>query len=152
SAACPLCHILLVEGNSASVDDLGTGVDTAVRLGAKYVSNSYGISGEDPGEVPYNHYYDHTGVAVTASTGDKGNITNCPASDPHVVAGGGTKLTKATPTARGWTEAAWTGGGSGCSPYEPHPAYQNGIDTQCPNGRAIADIAADADPASGLAV
>src|SRR3954452_6488247 len=42
SAACPSCHILLVEANTASMDDLGTAVNTAVRLGAKYVSNSYG--------------------------------------------------------------------------------------------------------------
>lgn len=152
SAACPLCHILLVEGNTASADDLGTAAETAVALGAKFVSNSYGVSGEDPDEVAYNHYYDHPGVAVTASTGDLGNVTNWPASDPNVVAVGGTTLTRDSTAARGWTEAAWSGGGSGCSPYEPHPAYQDGIDTQCPNGRAIADIAADADPATGLAV
>src|SRR5947208_3521319 len=42
SATCPNCRILLVEAASASFTDLGTGVNTAVALGAKYVSNSYG--------------------------------------------------------------------------------------------------------------
>src|SRR5262249_32505522 len=47
SAACPNCSILLVEGDSPSFDDLGTGVDTAVALGAKFVSNSYGAGDAD---------------------------------------------------------------------------------------------------------
>ena len=34
SAACPQCKILLVETNSASITDLGTGVNTAAALGA----------------------------------------------------------------------------------------------------------------------
>ncbi|MEV5949040.1 hypothetical protein AB0L94_21655, partial [Streptomyces sp. NPDC051993] len=44
SAVCPQCHILLVEATSASMDDLGTAVNRAVTMGAKYVSNSYGGS------------------------------------------------------------------------------------------------------------
>ena len=42
SAAAPDAHILLVEADSASFEDLGAAVDQAVALGAKYVSNSYG--------------------------------------------------------------------------------------------------------------
>jgi hypothetical protein len=53
---------------------------------------------------------------------------------------------------RGWTETAWTDGGSGCSLYEPHPAYQDRIDTTCGDKRATSDISADADPASGLGI
>ena len=44
SAICPLCHIILVEASSASTADLGKGVNAAVSLGAKFVSNSYGGS------------------------------------------------------------------------------------------------------------
>ena len=40
------------------------------------------------------------GVAVTASTGDLGNVTNWPATSPKVVAVGGTTLTSDTLTAR----------------------------------------------------
>ena len=42
SAICPNCHVLLVEASSANFADLGTAVNTAVTLGARFVSNSYG--------------------------------------------------------------------------------------------------------------
>ncbi|MFJ2261529.1 kelch repeat-containing protein [Streptomyces sp. NPDC087844] len=151
SSACPKCDILLVQGDSASLDDLGTAVDTAVRLGAKYVSNSYGVPGETAGQTAYDHHYDHPGVAVVASTGDTGHVQNWPSTNPNVVAAGGTRLTRAEGTARGWTESAWSAGGSGCSLYETKPDYQAGLDTGC-DTRATADISAVADPATGLAV
>ena len=103
-----------------------------------------------PTSSAFDHYYDHPGVAVTASTGDFGNVTNWPASNPNVVAVGGTTLTSDS-SPRGWTESAWADGGSGCSPYEPKPDFQQGLATDCDN-RAIADISADADPDTGLAV
>ncbi len=151
SSACPACHILLVEGNTASLDDLGTAVDTAATRDPVAISNSYGVPGEDSTELGGEHYYDHKGIAVTASTGDTGNVTNWPATSPNVVAVGGTTLT-ADSSPRGWTETAWAGGGSGCSPYEPRPGYQADIDTNCPNNKAIADLAADADPSTGLGI
>ncbi len=153
SSACPNCHILLVEGNSAGIDDLGTAVDEAVALGAKFVSNSYGVNGEFSGETSYDSYYNHPGVAVTVASGDSGyGAQDWPASNPNVTAVGGTTLTKDTATARGWDETAWAGSGSGCSPYEPHPDYQNGISADCPANKALADISADADPNTGLGV
>ncbi len=45
SATCPDCHILLVEADSPSPAALMAAVDTAVRLGASAVSNSYGAAG-----------------------------------------------------------------------------------------------------------
>ena len=150
SAACPNCHILLVQGTDNGLESLGAAVDTAVSLGAKYVSNSYGVPGEAADELGFDHFYNHTGVAVTASTGDAGNVTNWPATNPNVIAAGGTTLTQDS-SARGWHESAWAAGGSGCSPFEPKPDFQVGLDTNCAN-RAIADISADADPNSGLAV
>jgi hypothetical protein len=152
SAACPKCHILLVQATDNDMDSLGAAVNTAVRLGAKYVSNSYGLLGESSVESSYDHYYDHAGVAVVAATGDSGNITNYPASSPNVTAVGGTTLNRDASVARGWTETAWSNGGSGCSPYEGRPDYQNGIATNCPNNKAIADISADADPNTGLGI
>ncbi len=152
SAACPNCHILLVQGATAGVDSLGIAVDTAVRLGAKFVSNSYGIPNEFPSERDYDRYYDHSGVAVVASTGDVGAVQSFPSTNPNVVAVGGTTLTADASAPRGWREEAWADGGSGCSLYEARPAYQSGIDTGCPNARATADVSADADPATGLAV
>ena len=42
SAACPNCHILVVEASSAYGSDLFSSVNTAVALGAKFVSLSFG--------------------------------------------------------------------------------------------------------------
>jgi subtilase family serine protease len=148
SAACPGCHILLVEGDSASFDDLGTSENTAVALGANEVSNSYGGT-EFNGSTDYAADYAHPGVAIVASSGDAGyGVANTPAAYQSVVAVGGTSLTKAN-NARGWTETAWAGASSGCSAWIDKPAWQS--DPNCP-GRMVADVAADADPDTGPAV
>ncbi len=66
SAICPNCNILLVEANTATYSDLAAAVNTAARLGANAVSNSYGGS-EWSGETAMDDAYNHPGVAVTAS-------------------------------------------------------------------------------------
>jgi hypothetical protein len=147
SAACPDCHILLVEANSATDSDLFAAVDTAARLGASAISNSYGEA-ETATEVSGDSHFSHPGIAITASSGDSGFGVSYPAASPNVTAVGGTTLATAT-NARGWTETVWSGSGSGCSQYEPKPAWQT--DSGCAK-RTVADVAADADPASGLAV
>nr|WP_223297526.1 S53 family peptidase [Catenulispora acidiphila] len=148
SAACPQCKILLVEGDSASFDDLGNSVNEAVALGATEVSNSYGGS-EGNGIDAYAADYSHPGVAIVASSGDGGyDIPNVPAEYTSVVAVGGTSLTKAANT-RGWTETAWQGASSGCSAWVDKPAWQT--DANCP-GRMVADVSADADPNTGPAI
>jgi subtilase family serine protease len=147
SAACPDCHILLVEANSPTDTDLMTAVDTAVRLGASAVSNSYG-GNEDATILASDTHLNHPGVAITASSGDAGYGVEWPASSQYVTAVGGTTLTKAS-NARGWTETAWSGAGSGCSQYEPKPSWQG--DSGCAK-RTVADVSADADPNSGLGI
>jgi hypothetical protein len=150
SAACPGCHILLVQADDASIGNLGVAEQETVTLGAKFVSNSYG-TGEASGEQTADSLYDFPGVVIAAATGDVGNIVSWPAASGNVLAVGGTNLTKDAASARGWDETAWQGGGSGCSIAEPKPSFQQGVATNCAN-RAEADIAADADPATGLAV
>jgi hypothetical protein len=148
SAGCPDCKILLVEADDSSGKNLGEAVNTAAKLGASAISNSYG-GGEDTGTASTNTtYYTHPGVLITASTGDHGYGASFPASGDHVLAVGGTSLTKAT-SSRGWAEAAWSGGGSGCSKYVGKPSYQS--DTGCTK-RMEADVAAVADPKTGVAV
>ncbi len=151
SAICPNCHILLVEANDNDVTgpNLEIAVNEAVTLGAKYVSNSYG-GGEFPSQTTEDtQYYDHPGVAVTASAGDSGYGAQYPAASQYVTAVGGTSLTRDTGVPRGWSESAWRGTGSGCSAYDPKPAWQR--DTGCSN-RTIADVSAVADPNTGVAV
>jgi subtilase family serine protease len=149
SAICPNCHILLVESNDNSLANLGAAVNEAVTLGAKYVSNSYG-GPEDPSELTADsQFYNHPGVAVTASLGDGGYGAIYPAASQDVTAVGGTTLTRDSTAARGWTETAWSGAGSGCSAYEAKPSWQS--DTGCSN-RTVADVSAVADPNTGVSV
>jgi subtilase family serine protease len=148
SAACPTCKLLLVEGDDASFDNLGTAVDTAVAGGAAVVSNSYG-TGEFTGMDAYAGHYSHPGVPILVASGDYGfGRANYPAVLESVIAVGGTSLTKAG-NARGWTESAWSGAGSGCSAWIDKPAWQH--DANC-DMRTVADVSAVADPNTGVAV
>ena len=148
SAACPQCHLLLVEADDPVLSDLAAAVDTSVELGATEVSNSYGGT-EAHGTVGYAKDYSHPGVAMVASTGDSGyTVPPFPAAYSSVVAVGGTSLTRADDD-RGWQETAWAGAGSGCSAWVDKPAWQQ--DTDCP-GRTIADVSVVADPDTGPAV
>jgi len=144
SAACPTCHILLVEATTPSFANLGKAVNYAASQGVSAISNSY--SGSDTAQ---SSAYDHPGIAITASTGDSGYGVGSPASYDTVVAVGGTSLSKAS-NARGWTESAWSGAGSGCSTKNAKPAWQTAA-TQC-SGKGLADVSAVADPNTGVAV
>jgi subtilase family serine protease len=146
STACPACHILVVEATTSSFGDLGVAEDTAVRLGANAITNSYG-SAEFATEASFAGHYNHPHVAITVSAGDAGYGTEFPAAAPTVTAVGGTTLIADSTTTRGWTESAWSHGGSGCSAYLAKPTAQ--LDAGC-SGRSVADVSADADPASGL--
>ncbi|MGH9302959.1 MAG: S53 family peptidase [Acidimicrobiales bacterium] len=151
SATCPNCRILLVEASSTSLSNLGVAEDTAVSLGASAVSNSYGAS-EFSGETTYDSYYDHPGVAITASSGDSGYGVEWPAASPYVTAVGGTSLYPASGTARGWTESAWSGASSGCSAFEAEPSWQQALGLPGCSARMVADVSAVADPDTGVAV
>jgi subtilase family serine protease len=148
SAACPACNILLVEAASNSFADLGAAVNyAATQPGVAAISNSYGAAEfrfETSSEAPYNH----PGIAVTVSSGDGGYGVEFPAASRYVTAVGGTTLRRDT-SARGWGETVWSGAGSGCSRYIPKPSWQT--DAGC-GRRTVADVAAVADPNSGLAV
>jgi len=150
SATCPDCRILLVEADSASFVNLGTAVNRAAQTaGVAAISNSYG--GGDAADTTYGSYYNHPGIAVTASTGDSGYVGGSyPASSSYVTAVGGTSLKKAA-NVRGWTETVWSGAGSGCSTYNVALAAAATADTGCAK-RAMADVSAVADPYTGVAV
>ncbi len=146
SAICPGCKILLVEATSNSSANLAAAVTTAGAMGAHVISNSYG--GSESGSSKYESAYHIAGVAVTASSGDSGYGVQFPASSPHVTAVGGTSLVTAS-NARGWSETAWSGAGSGCSAIYGKPHWQH--DPLCAK-RMEADVSAVADPNTGVAV
>ncbi len=165
SAICPKCHILLVEANSADEaiatsnpvqhSDLGASVDTAVNLGATEVSNSYGSVGPEPDQTFFDHYYDHPGVAITASAGrlglrddlarglavrDRGRRHGARPGCDHERAAGASRSGAALFPGVLPNDAQGTG--SGCSMWEPKPAWQH--DAGCA-GRTVADVSAVAD-------
>ena len=162
SAICPNCHILLVEASSSSLTNLGTAVNTAAQLGATEISNSYG-GGESSSDTSYDaSYYDHPGIAITASAGDGGYGVEYPAASQYVTAAGGTSLTRDSSVSRGWTESVWNtssteGTGSGCSKYDPQPSWQTATATVTNNPgvcstRVVGDVSSDADPNTGVSV
>jgi subtilase family serine protease len=148
SAICPNCHILLVEANSSSFDDLGSSVNTAARMSATAVSNSYGGDEDSQSAKSIASYYHHPGVIITASSGDSGYGVQLPAAFNRVIAVGGISLSTAR-NSRGWNERACNGSGSGCSQYVSKPSWQK--DSGC-HKRTVADVSAVADPNTGVAV
>jgi subtilase family serine protease len=146
SAMCPNCKLILVEANTSSFKNLGKAVNEAAALGAHVIANSYG--GGEAGSQTYEPAYNHPGVAVTASAAGDGYGGSFPAASPHVTAVGGTRLVRSK-TARGWSETVFPGTGSGCSILYAKPAWQK--DPSCPM-RMENDVAAVADPATGVAV
>ena len=175
-AVCPNCKIVLVEAKNETDTNLQTAVNAAAALGATEISNSYGgpPEGGDPSA------YNHPGIAIVAATGDYGYLNwetftsgwvghpDYPAVSPHVVAAGGTRLKVEESEWKG--ETVWNDGGSleeeeptghgatggGCSETLTAQPWQQAVphwtEVGCGTKRAAADVAADGDPYSGVAV
>lgn len=149
SAACPACHIVLVEAGGQDIPSLGAAENIAAAVpGVVAIADSWGVL-ESPGETGWDHFFNHPGIAVVAASGDDSDQPVYPAASPWVTSVGGTTLRHSDASPRGWRETAWRNAGSGCSAYEPKPAWQH--DASCVH-RSIADVAAVADPATGVAV
>ena len=110
------------------------------------------------------------GVTITAASGDNGsadgvtgtaNHVDFPASSPHVLACGGTKLIGSGTTITSevvWNETAANEGatGGGVSNVFPLPTWQAKAGVPAPTvkagGRGVPDVSGDADPATGYSV
>lgn len=144
SVACPHCKILVVEASKTFPQDLAKTDDTAARLGATVITNSYGQR-ENDSVMRYASHYKHPGQMIVAASGDSGfDAANFPANLAGVTAVGGTALRRAH-NARGFTEKVWdqpgfyAASGSGCSAYVTKPGWQH--DPHCA-GRTVADVSA----------
>ena len=162
SAACSTCRLLEIsvpwqdgeDDNDVSTGDFAQAVNTAVAAHASVVSISYGYttdvtntSGSDLAA------FRHKGVAITVSTGDNGFNggihQSWPSNLPTVVAVGGVTM----PTTKGAKTTAWFDGGSGCETDLRAATGQPSVVTAaCGGHRAAADVSADADPNTGVAV
>jgi hypothetical protein len=176
---CQSCHIALVEADEPSYEDLETAEDSAARLGADEISNSWGGPECDDGScLEDSSAFDHPGVVIAAAAGDYGYLNwleespspyaSFPAVSPQVVAVGGTRLN--TGAGGEWTgESVWNdggesdgvtdgagAGGGGCSTRFDAQPWQQGVSdwssVGCGVKRAAVDVAADADPYTGVAV
>jgi hypothetical protein len=152
SASCPLCTIYLIEGGNCGgvICGLENAEATAVKLGAKILSNSWGCSsfnyGQNCGDPNFPTYFSSPGVDYLASSGDSGYPQiEWPAALTNVLAVGGTQLELNGST---FSETAWDGAGAGCATTTPKPKWQH--DPDC-NGKTISDISAEAGCSPGVA-
>lgn len=148
-AASPRAHIYLVEAASNNFSDLFAAIAKATALvkaaGGGEVSMSWG-GYEWSSERSEDWRFNQSKVVFFAATGDVEG-TQYPAASPNVVAVGGSTITRNPYTLDFEREITWEDGGGGVSPYEPMPSYQASL--QLP-GRAIPDVAADANPRTGV--
>ena len=157
SAMCPRCKLLVVQSS-----DTGMGLFTAQNAAAAakptVISDSWGLAVKATDDLStLEPFFDHPGIAQFVAAGDHGyndtatggnNGPLYPGTSAHAIGVGGTALVRSQ-NARGWSETAWTSGGSACSFSIPRPAYQTSSPCQF---RASADIAAVGDPATGVAI
>ena len=110
------------------------------------------------------------GITITVAAGDNGstdgvtggqNHVDFPASSPHVLGCGGTKLQGSGSTISSevvWNELATNEGatGGGVSNVFPLPSWQSGSrvpkPTNSAGGRGVPDVSGDADPSTGYAI
>jgi subtilase family serine protease len=173
-------EVLIPAQDTASPDTAAAAVAAAMRLGLGHggvISLSAG-EGErcfGPAAVAQLNSVlqaaQHDRVTVVTSTSDDGAATACPstqapfkgvdlpASDPLALAVGGTSLRASRATGAYIGETAWNipGGpasrasGGGFSQLFARPPYQDGIAGIGPT-RGEPDVAADADPGTGMAL
>jgi subtilase family serine protease len=151
-AMAPRAHIYLVEALSNSFTDLFAAEAKAVALvkaaGGGEVSNSWGGS-EFSTETSFDSKFVGTNVVVFASAGDTEG-TEYPSVSPNVVAVGGTTVSRSPSTLNFEHEISWEDGGGGISVYEARPSYQSSISAMVGTHRGVPDVAADANPRTGV--
>jgi subtilase family serine protease len=158
SAACPSCTVYLIEADN-SISSLEQAEAEAVTLGATIISNSWICYGNgDCGDSNFPSYFDTSGIAYLASSGDSDyNNIGGPSALASVIAVGGTQLRY---NGTIWTQSVWNSGGgegagAGCAdPGEvggsgiPKPSWQH--DPDC-TYRTDADVSAQAGLSPGVA-
>jgi kumamolisin len=102
------------------------------------------------------------GVTITVASGDNGSSdgvnddkdhVDFPASSPHVLACGGTRLVGSGSTISQetvWNDPGGGATGGGISSFFPRPNWQANANTK--DGRGVPDVAGDADPETGYII
>jgi kumamolisin len=148
----PKATIYLVEAASNSNSDLFLAVDVASKLvqaaGGGEVSMSWG-GPEFSTETSFDSHMTANTVVYFAAAGDNPG-TLYPCVSPNVVCVGGTGNSRNPMTGIFQGEVVWTSTGGGQSLYEARPAYQNPISGIVGSVRGVPDVAAVADPHTGV--
>jgi kumamolisin len=151
-AMAPNARILLVEAASGSLSDLLAAEALAGSLVTSgfggQVSNSWGVL-EFSGETSNDGTFNASKVVYFAASGDLPG-TLWPAVSPNVIAVGGTTISRSKSTGNYISQSAWTSGGGGPSKYEGRPSYQSSISNIVGSARGTPDVAAVADPKTGV--
>jgi subtilase family serine protease len=154
-ATAPLARIVLIETGGSSVGQLAAGIRMANLMGPGIVSMSFGAA-EGAWMLSYESLFLANGkMSYLASTGDGGAGVAWPSASPSVLAVGGTTLAYTGTGTR--SETAWSMTGGGISRIVSAPAYQTAVTaafdaragTASHPMRSVADVAFNADPASG---
>jgi kumamolisin len=135
-------NVSLADAESAAVND------PSVQI----ISNSWGGDNTiEPFIEPTLQFAASIGKTVFFSSGDWGAEAQYPSLSPYVVAVGGTTLAlNADGSYQG--ESGWSGSGGWCDSTITRPAWQVGVTAASCSGRAMPDVAADADPNTGVYV
>jgi kumamolisin len=155
----PAAKLYLVEAQSDYYTDLLCAVSVASKLVAKAgggeVSMSWGggepayFNAQYPTQTSMDPVLTQRGVVYFASAGDSpGPIW--PSTSPNVVSAGGTTLSTDATTGNFLVENTWQDAGGGPSIVEQRPAYQNGIAHLVGTQRGTPDVAANANPSTGV--
>jgi subtilase family serine protease len=161
-AMAPHAKIYVVEAASDGATDLFAAVAVASQCvaanGGGEVSMSWGFS-EASGETAFDSLFTQKGVVYFAATGDAPGALY-PSASPNVVAVGGTSLVRNPLPWRGrlgdfqgevvWNWGPTEGTGGGPSLYEPRPPYQYPVKDIVGSSRGTPDVAAVADPFTGV--
>jgi hypothetical protein len=151
-ATAPAAPLYLVEAASSNLSDLLTAVGVANNLvaaaGGGEVSMSWG-SGEFSSETSLDRDFTTPGIVYVASAGDSPGVS-WPAASPNVVSVGGTSISRNPTTGNFQAELAWQQSGGGPSAFETRPSYQNGVASIVGTQRGTPDVAAIADPVTGV--
>jgi subtilase family serine protease len=151
-AIAPGASILLVEATTSGMADLLRAI-TYASTKAQYVSMSFGVPEVAAETATWDKAFTSSSVSYFAATGDGGVSTQWPSVSPDVISVGGTTLRLSASGAIA-AETGWVSGGGGCSTYEtatPSQAnYPTYAQVSCAGKRATPDVAADADPNTGV--
>jgi kumamolisin len=142
-----LVESVLCTNSQCATDPTWAAIKLAAKLvaaaGGGVVSMSFGDA-EQSQDLSFDKYFKNKKVVFFAASGDGGlGVSIYPGSSPNVVSVGGTYFNR-DGSGKFTSEQYYTSGGGGdISPYEPRPAYQNGVSGIVGTQRGYPDVASN---------